>query len=85
MDFSEISSRGLVLLGCGKMGSALLQGWLDGGLAQDAVWVMDPYPSDWVKGLQGLHLNTDLPEDPAIVVIAVKPQMMDDALPQLNT
>lgn len=84
MDFSDISSRGLVLLGCGKMGSALLQGWLDGGLAQDSVWVMDPYPSDWVKGLQGLHLNTDLPEDPAIVVIAVKPQMMDDALPQLK-
>ena len=28
MDFTDISTRGLVLLGCGKMGSAMLQGWL---------------------------------------------------------
>ena len=31
MDLSEVSRRGLVLLGCGKMGSALLEGWLAGG------------------------------------------------------
>jgi len=31
MDFHDISTRGLVLLGCGKMGSALLAGWLKRG------------------------------------------------------
>ena len=31
MDFGEIAERGLVLLGCGKMGSAMLAGWLEGG------------------------------------------------------
>ena len=28
MDFGEIETRGLVLLGCGKMGGAMLEGWL---------------------------------------------------------
>jgi pyrroline-5-carboxylate reductase len=81
--FDDISSRGLVLLGCGKMGSAMLAGWLDRGLAPASVWVIDPKPSDWVRGL-GVHLNEDLPADPAIVLIAVKPQMMGEALPTLQ-
>ena len=79
----EIAKRGLVLLGCGKMGSAMLQGWLQEGLSSQSVWVLDPHPSDWLKGLSGLNLNTDLPKDPAIVLIAVKPQMMLEALPVL--
>jgi hypothetical protein len=45
--------------------------------------VIDPKPSDWVRGL-GVHLNQDLPADPAIVLIAVKPQMMGQALPTLQ-
>lgn len=82
MSFQALSERGLVLLGCGKMGSAMLAGWLEGGLAPESVWVKDPFPSDWVKA-QGVHVNEDLPANPAIVLIAVKPQMMTDALPVL--
>lgn len=82
MDMKDVADRGLVLLGCGKMGSAMLAGWLDGGLPASSVWVIDPNPSGWVKA-QGLHLNTDLPEQPAIVLIAVKPQMMGEALPSI--
>ncbi|MCU9850359.1 pyrroline-5-carboxylate reductase [Defluviimonas sp. WL0024] len=82
MDMSEVSRRGLVLLGCGKMGSAMLEGWLKGGLPAASVWVSDPYPSDWLKG-QGVNLNAALPEAPAIVLVAVKPQMMAEALPGL--
>lgn len=81
--FDDIARRGLVLLGCGKMGSAMLAGWLDRGLPAASVWVIDPNPSDWVRGLQGLHLNAALPGDPAIVLVAVKPQMMGAALPVL--
>ncbi|MCA0871228.1 pyrroline-5-carboxylate reductase [Seohaeicola saemankumensis] len=80
MDMSDISDRGLALLGCGKMGSAMLAGWLDRGLAPSSVWVMDPYPSDWLKA-QGVHINADLPDDLAVAVVAVKPQMMGAALP----
>ena len=84
MDLSKIKQRGLVLLGCGKMGSAMLKGWLSRGLPAGSVWVIDPQPSDWLSSLDGLNLNTDLPDDPAIVLVAVKPQMMGDALPVLK-
>ncbi len=80
--FEEIARRGLVLLGCGKMGSAMLAGWLNRGLDPGAVWVMDPNPSVWVTGT-GVHVNADLPDSPAVVLIAVKPQMMGDALPDI--
>jgi len=64
----------------------MLQGWLAQGLPAASVWIMDPYPSDWVRGLvaDGLHLNTGLPAAPAIVLVAVKPQMMEAALPSLT-
>jgi pyrroline-5-carboxylate reductase len=82
MDFSQINTRGLVLLGCGKMGSALLEGWLKGGIDAGAVYVLDPNPSDWVQA-QGVHINEELPKNPAIALLAVKPQMMGDALPRM--
>ena len=80
--FQDIEKRGLVLLGCGKMGSAMLAGWLDRGLSPKSVWVLDPNPSDWVQGLD-INLNVGVPEAPAIVLVAVKPQMMGEALPVL--
>ncbi len=84
MDMSEISKRGLVLLGCGKMGSAMLRGWLAEGLAARAVWVQDPHPANWLEAEPGLHLNEPLPKEPAIVLVAVKPQVMAEALPVLK-
>ncbi|ETX16060.1 pyrroline-5-carboxylate reductase [Roseivivax halodurans JCM 10272] len=83
MQDTDIARRGLVLLGCGKMGSAMLEGWLARGLPAGSVWVTDPKPSDWLSD-QGVHLNEDLPENPAIALIAVKPQMMREALPSLK-
>ncbi|MEI4196699.1 pyrroline-5-carboxylate reductase [Roseovarius sp. E0-M6] len=82
MASSELTRRGLVLLGCGKMGSAMLEGWLADGLPATSVWVIDPKPSDWLTST-GVTINGDLPESPAIVLIAVKPQMMGDALPAI--
>lgn len=79
----DLKTRGLVLLGCGKMGSAMLKGWLKGGLPATSVTVLDPHPSDWLKST-GVHLNVDLPASPAIVLLAVKPQMMGNALPSLQ-
>ncbi|MBT0958176.1 pyrroline-5-carboxylate reductase [Alphaproteobacteria bacterium KMM 3653] len=79
----DLTQRGLVLLGCGKMGSAMLQGWLAGGLPAGSVTVLDPAPSDWVKGT-GVAINTDLPPEPAVALLAVKPQMMGEALPRLS-
>lgn len=83
MENSRIAREGLVLLGCGKMGSAMLQGWLAQGLPASSVSVIDPYPSDWLKST-GVALNAHLPATPAVVLVAVKPQMMADALPELK-
>lgn len=82
MAIEGIENRGLGLLGCGKMGSALLQGWLDRGVAARDVWVLEPNPSAWLTST-GVHLNEGMPETAAMVVIAVKPQMMGTALPIL--
>lgn len=83
MTFDTLSQQGLVLLGCGKMGSAMLAGWLTNGLTSSSVYVVDPYPSEWVLA-QGVHVNEELPAKPALVLIAVKPQMMQEALPTLQ-
>ena len=82
MGLDEVAARGLVLLGCGKMGTALLRGWLAGGLPAGAVHVTEPQPSDWLRGC-GAALNGPLPEAPAVAVVAVKPQTMAAALPAL--
>ena len=79
----DVEARGLVLLGCGKMGSALLAGWLEGGLSPKAVWVLDPNPSE-LLARTGVHVNDGVPADPAVALVAVKPQMMGEALPTLQ-
>lgn len=83
MNMTDVAARGLVLLGCGKMGSAMLKGWLRSGLPPKSVFVIDPYPSAWLKD-QGVNIGAELPASPAIVIIAVKPQMMADALPDIK-
>ena len=83
MEFGDIPERGMVLLGCGKMGGAMLEGWLSGGLPGSSVYVIDPFAPDWLAG-RGVHVNAALPRDPAVVVVAVKPQMMGDALPAIR-
>jgi pyrroline-5-carboxylate reductase len=83
MALERVARDGLVLLGCGKMGSALLAGWLAAGVPAASVWVIEPNPSDWLKGA-GVHLNAGVPEAPAVAVLAVKPQMMGAALPALQ-
>jgi pyrroline-5-carboxylate reductase len=83
MALDIVARKGLVLLGCGKMGSALLAGWLKAGLPAASVWVIEPNPSDWLRGT-GVHLNDGLPASPAVALLAVKPQMMGAALPALQ-
>lgn len=82
MALERVAQNGLVLLGCGKMGSALLSGWLAAGLPPASVWVLDPDPTNWLLGT-GVHVNKGVPPAPAVALLAVKPQMMGAALPAL--
>jgi pyrroline-5-carboxylate reductase len=76
----------LVLVGAGKMGSAMLDGWLARGLDPKKIIVIEPEPVKAVKALvrRGLKLN---PKDKvgvaSAIVIAVKPQSAPEALPPL--
>jgi len=83
MALDDVARDGLVLLGCGKMGSALLAGWLKAGLPPGSIWVLEPNPTEWLKGT-GVHLNAGVPPAPAVALLAVKPQMMGAALPALQ-
>lgn len=75
MQFDRINERGLVLIGCGRMGGAMLRGWLTQGLRPAAITVIDPQIGpEWAKA--GFRVNTTLPDAPAVLVLAVKPQMM---------
>lgn len=77
----------LILVGCGKMGAALLEGWLDRGVRPADVMVVEPQPQAAVpathRGVTVVATADALPADerPDVVVFAVKPQMMDDVVP----
>src|SRR6185437_2181787 len=76
----------LVLLGAGKMGAAMLEGWLARGLDPRKLTVLEPQPTRMVQALKrrGVALN---PKGKAAaasaIVIAVKPQSAPEALPAL--
>ncbi len=82
------SFRGsLVLVGAGKMGSAMLEGWLARGLNPKQLVVIEPQPHKSVKALtrRGLKLNPKSKATAAsAIVIAVKPQTAPDAVPPLG-
>ncbi|MBB4301175.1 pyrroline-5-carboxylate reductase [Rhodobium orientis] len=79
----------LVLAGSGKMGGAMLAGWLDMGLDPAGVTVIDPGPPPEIANLisqKGIRLEASAPDDvtAAVLLVAVKPQMMGDVLPALR-
>ena len=86
-DLRDFSGR-LVVVGAGKMGGALLEGWLRFGLDPKTVAVLEPQPSPQISTLagRGLQLNpsTRTLADVTAIVIAVKPQVAAEALPPLT-
>jgi pyrroline-5-carboxylate reductase len=83
------STTPLALIGAGKMGGALLAGWLESGLDPKAVVVVDPAPPDEsVAFLQragiSIHAAPDTGKLATAIVIAVKPQVMAGVLPTLR-
>lgn len=77
----------LILVGCGKMGGALLEGWLDRGVDPTDVVVVEPHAQAAgpaiARGVAVVASADAVPaaKRPDVVVFAVKPQMMDGVLP----
>lgn len=80
----------LVLVGCGKMGGALLQGWLARGLAPGEAIAVEPLanPATAAAAAAGVRVVPGLEAlgavlggaPPAALILAVKPQMMAPVL-----
>jgi pyrroline-5-carboxylate reductase len=70
-----------VLAGAGKMGGAMLTGWLARGLDPARVVVIDPAPAPEIGALaaQGIRLNPGEAAPADTLVVAVKPQMFREA------
>ena len=80
-------SGSIVLAGAGKMGGAMLTGWLAQGVDASKLAVIDPAPSGEIATLsaKGLRINPPDLHDASVLVLAVKPQMFADAAHQLRT
>ena len=74
----------LLLVGCGKMGGAMLSGWIERGANPGDITVIEPHAESAAAareahGVGVLEDPSDLPGDPpAVVVFAVKPQTLPD-------
>lgn len=79
----------LLLAGAGKMGGALLAGWLERGLPATSILVQDPGPPPEIAELLDANGIASAPAIAApsrplgVLILAVKPQAMDDVLPGL--
>jgi pyrroline-5-carboxylate reductase len=80
----------LLLAGAGNMGSAMLAGWLEQGLSPAQILVQDPAPPPRAKelldrhGLKAQATIAGLPQPPAVMIVAIKPQVMDEVFPPLG-
>ena len=77
-------NKKILLIGGGKMGSALLGGWLQNGLSVKQFCVQEPNPEPALTAL-GVEIVTQAkPEfSPDIVVLAIKPQMAAHVIPDV--
>jgi pyrroline-5-carboxylate reductase len=79
----------LLLVGAGKMGGALLEGWLKQGLDPATVFIQDPALSGAMAAFAAAHGieasdAPELPGPPAVILIAVKPDIAEKLLPEVD-
>jgi pyrroline-5-carboxylate reductase len=76
----------LLLVGAGKMGGAMLEGWLALGLDPRKVAIREPQPSPDIAAMtdRGVRLNPAAVDDAAVILLAVKPQVAAAVVPPLR-
>lgn len=71
----------ILIVGCGNMGGAMLQGWLAGGMAPARFTIADP---GMRAAPEGVRLVSQVPDEAFdAVLLGVKPQGLDTVAPQL--
>jgi len=70
-------------IGCGNMGGAILDGWRMGGLDLGAVTVIRPSGKP-VEGTRTVKSFAEAGTSPKLVVLAFKPQKLDEVAPELR-
>lgn len=76
-----LSEQRIVLVGCGHMGGAMLRGWLAAGVRVEHVRIVDPQ-AESMDGVSVVGSAAELGDfAPDVIVLAVKPQLFDDVLP----
>ncbi len=81
MAMAEAAYQSIITVGCGTMGSALLYGWLRLGWPGERIVVIDPALPE-IEGVRVVAGGEDLPP-PDILLLAVKPQLLDAIAPRL--
>lgn len=71
------------VIGCGNMGGAILQAWLDQGAPAANISVIDPNPSRLPAGLTATG-NFPAEVEPDLILLATKPQVLGDVAPLLR-
>jgi pyrroline-5-carboxylate reductase len=82
----EDFSGTLILVGAGRMGGAMLEGWIALGIDPAKIVVLEPNPSRELMKLtaRGLQVNPGgRAAEASVIVIAVKPQVADEVVPAL--
>lgn len=73
--------QNILLVGCGNMAGAMLEGWLAGDVPASRFTVVDPYRAEVPKGVTLLR---ELPQGRFdVVMLGVKPQGLDDVASKL--
>jgi pyrroline-5-carboxylate reductase len=76
----SLLTRPLLMIGCGNMAGAMLEGWLAAGADPRMITVVRPSGRPPAPGIRTL---TGLPEDeaPALVLLGIKPQKLAEVAP----
>ncbi len=79
---NDVPSK-ILIFGCGNMGSAMLRGWIAGGVEASRFVVVDPVATGLPDGVLVLRSPCELAEKFGVLLLGIKPQMISELAPQI--
>lgn len=75
-----MNNQQILMVGCGKMGGAILEGWLQSGIAPEQIHVIEKNPdiiaSLAEKNIRSYDAVSELSVAPTVMMFAIKPQIL---------